>query len=61
MDKLQTLIREVTEITYGKEGARLRKQLYTADRVRYHILLSEGALYEWIRKTERKGGNGANN
>ncbi len=61
MEKLQTLIREVTEITYGKEGARLRKQLYTADRVRYHILLSEGTLYEQIHEAERKEGNGANN
>ena len=61
MEKLQELIREVTEITYGKEGARLRKQLYAADRVRYHILLSEGTLYERIHEAERKGGNSANN
>ena len=54
MEKLQTLIREVTEITYGEEGARLREQLYAADRVRYHILLSEGSLYEQIHQAARK-------
>ncbi len=54
MEKLQTLIREVKEITYGREGARLREQLYAADRVRYHILLSEGSLYEQIHQAARK-------
>ena len=54
VEKLQTLIREVKEITYGREGARLREQLYAADRVRYHILLSEGSLYEQIHQAARK-------
>lgn len=55
MEKLQALIREVTEITYGKDGARLREQLYAADRVRYHLLLSEGTLYEQIHAEAQKG------
>ena len=54
VEKLQELIREVTEITYGRDGARLREQLYAADRVRYHILLSEGSLYEQIHQAARK-------
>ena len=55
MEKLQALIREVTEITYGKNGALLRKCLYDADRVRYHLLLSEGTLYEQIHAEAQKG------
>lgn len=55
MEKLRSLVNEVLEITYGKHGMRWREQLYETDRVTYHILLSEGSLYERIHEEELAG------
>ena len=55
MEKLQGLINEVLEITYGKYGAMWRKNLYENDRVRFHILLAEGSLYDRIHQAELEG------
>ena len=54
MEKLQALIRTVMEITYGKNGAHWRNVLYETDRVTYHLLRSEGTLYERIHEEELK-------
>ena len=55
MEKLQQLIKEATIITYGEQGALRRQQLIETDRVQYHILLSEGNLYERIQQAEPEG------
>ena len=55
MEKLRSLVSEVLEITYGKYGMRWREQLYETDRVTYHIMVSEGSLYERIHKEELAG------
>ena len=52
MEKLQRLIEKTLEITYGKHGTLWRRKIYETDRVKYHILLSEGRLYEQIRQAE---------
>ena len=57
MEKLQKLIGDVLEITYGKYGARWRRELYETDRVKYHILLSEGSFYDRVHKAELEGKN----
>lgn len=55
MEKLQKLIKEAIIITYGEQGALRRQQLIETDRVQYHILLSEGSLYERIQQAEPDG------
>ncbi len=55
MEKLQQLIKEATIITYGEQGTLRRQQLIETDRVQYHILLSEGNLYEHIQQAEPEG------
>ena len=54
MKKLCSLIEEVKEITYGKGGARWRNSLYETDRMTYHLLRSDGSLYEKIHEEELK-------
>ena len=61
MEKLQQLIKEATIITYGEQGALRRQQLIETDRVQYHILLSEGNLYERIQQAEPEGRAERNN
>lgn len=46
--KLQDLIDEVLEITYGKYGAKYRQYLIENDAERYYILKASGELYEHI-------------
>ena len=55
MEKLQQLIKEATIITYGEQGALRRQQLIETNTVQYHILLSEGKLYERIHEEELAG------
>ena len=55
MERLKKLISEAIIITYGEQGALRRQQLIETDRVQYHILLSEGNLYERIQQAEPEG------
>ena len=55
MERLKKLISEAIIITYGEQGALRRQQLIETDRVQYHILLSEGNLYERIHQAEPEG------
>lgn len=49
MEKLQSLIKEVLEITYGKYGAQYRKQLIETNSEQYYILRASGELYKQIK------------
>lgn len=55
MEKLKKLISEAIIITYGEQGALRRQQLIETNTVQYHILLSEGKLYERIHQAEPEG------
>ncbi len=57
MEKLQELIEQVLEITYGAHGAAYRKNLIETDKEKYYILKASGKLYEHIREKELEGEN----
>lgn len=55
MEKLQSLIKEVLEITYGKYGTQYRKHLIENDTERYYIFKASGELYDHIAEMDREG------
>lgn len=55
MEKLQSLIKDVLEITYGKYGTQYRKHLIENDTERYYTLIASGELYEYIAQKDREG------
>lgn len=55
MEKLQSLIKDVLEITYGKYGTQYRKHLIENDTERYYTLIASGELYDRIAEKEREG------
>ena len=55
MEKLQSLIKDVLEITYGKYGAQYRKHLIENDTQSYYTLMVSGELYDRIAEKDREG------
>lgn len=55
MEKLQSLIKEVLEITYGKYGTQYRKHLIEDDTERYYTLIASSELYDSIAEKDREG------
>lgn len=55
MEKLQSLIKEVLEITYGKYGTQYRKQLIENDTEHYYTLIASGELYDRVAEMDREG------
>lgn len=54
MGKLQSLIKDVLEITYGKYGTQYRKHLIENDTERYYTLIASGELYDHIAEMDRE-------